>query len=95
MNRPDAWDRLRRALGDIVSTLVGKARAVLPEVAGLFSDSLGSAATDLESAVITRLAGGERMLFRGSARLTEPGAYEIDGTGESGRYAIGFRLEVS
>lgn len=92
VNRPDTWDRLRRALGDVVRILVNRARAVLPQVAGLFSDSLGSAATDLESALIARLAGGDRLLFRGSSGLEEPGEYRVGGQGRSGSYEISFVL---
>ncbi len=95
VNRPDAWDSLRRALGDVVRTVVGRTRAVLPEVAGLLSDSLGSAATDLESALITRLSAGDRLLFRGSSNLTDPGAYVIAGRGRGGAYAIDLDLRVS
>jgi hypothetical protein len=94
VNRPDAWDRLRRALGDVVRTLVGRARAVLPEKAGVLSDSLGSAASDLESALLTRLAGGEKLLFRGSTRLEAPGGYVVEGKGRDGGYVIRCELKV-
>lgn len=92
VNRPDAWDRLRRALGDVVRTLIGRARAVLPERAGVLSDSLGSAATDLESALLTRLAGGDRLLYRGSTSLSEPGEYVVSGRGAGGTYELAMRL---
>ncbi len=94
VNRPDTLDRVRKGLGDVLGTLVGRARGALPDVAGVFSDSLGSAATDLESALITRLAGADRLLFRGSARLTEPGEYLIAGDGERGAYRIDFVLRT-
>jgi hypothetical protein len=92
VNRPGTLDRIRKGLGDVVGSLLGRARSGLPDVAGVFSDSLGSAATDLESALITRLAGGDRLLFRGSARMPEPGAYVVEGRGEGGRYRIDFAL---
>lgn len=94
VNRPDAWDRLRRALGDVVRTLVGRARAVLPEKAGVLSDSLGSAATDLESALLIRLAGGDRLLFRGSTSFAGPGEYLVAGHGRDGDYEIHCRLSL-
>ncbi|MCL7967771.1 MAG: hypothetical protein M8857_11720 [marine benthic group bacterium] len=94
VNRPGTLDRIRKGLGDVVGSLLGRARSGLPDVAGVFSDSLGSAATDLESALITRLAGADRLLFRGSARLPEPGDYVIEGRGEDGAYRIDFALKT-
>jgi hypothetical protein len=95
VNRADAWDRMRRALGDVVRTLIGRARSALPENAWVVSDSLGSASTDLESALITRLAGGDRILFRGSTPLGEPGDYVISGKGTAGKYVLGLELRAS
>ncbi|MBT8461688.1 MAG: hypothetical protein KJO44_04125 [Gemmatimonadetes bacterium] len=95
VNRSDGWDRLRRALGDVVATLIGRARAAVPDKAWVVSDSLGTAATDLESTLLTRLAGGEKPLFRGSAALSGPGDYEVSGKGTQGSYSIRFRLAVT
>jgi hypothetical protein len=95
VNRSDGWDRLRRALGDVVSTLIGRARTLVPDPAWVISDSLGAAATDLESALLTRLAGGAEPLFRGSASLFEAGDYEIAGEGLDGLYSVSCRLAVS
>ena len=61
VNRSDGWDRLRRAVGDVVTTLVGRARAAVPDKAWIVSDSFGTAATDLESSLVTRLAGGQAL----------------------------------
>lgn len=94
VNRSDGWDRLRRALGDVVSTLVARGRAVAPEKAWAVSDALGTAATDLESSLVGRLAGGEDLLFRGSATLADPGEVEVAGRGEYGRYALRCELRV-
>ena len=92
VNRPGALDRVRKGLGDVVGSLIGRARGGLPDVAGVFSDSLGSAATDLESALITGLAGADRLLFRGSSRIPEPADYVVEGVGEAGSYRIDFQL---
>ena len=81
-------------VGDVIGSLVGRARGVLPDVAGVLSASLGSAATDLESALLARLAGADRLLFRGSARLSGPGEFAIEGDGEAGRYRIDFALRT-
>jgi len=95
VNRSDGWDRLRRALGDVVTTLVGRARAAVPDKAWIVSDSFGTAATDLESSLVTRLAGGDAPLFRGSIALTGPGEYEVSGQGTEGSYTIRCRLDVT
>lgn len=95
VNRSDGWDRLRRALGDIVSALMGRARSLAPEPSWVVSDALGTAATDLESALLTRLAGGTDPLFRGSTALADPGEYEVSGPGVDGRYSVSCRLAVS
>jgi len=94
VNRPGTLDRIRRGLGEVLGALIGRARNSLPDVAGVFSDSLGSAATDLESALITRVAGADRLLYRGSARIPEPGAYAVEGNGEKGPYRIDFALRA-
>ena len=94
VNRPGTLDRIRRGLGEVLGSLIGRARSSLPDVAGVFSDSLGSAATDLESALITRVAGADRLLFRGSARIPEPGEYVVEGVGEKGPYRIDFALRT-
>ena len=94
VDRPGALDRIRRGLGEVLGALIGRARSSLPDVAGVFSDSLGSAATDLESALITRVAGADRLLYRGSARIPEPGDYVVEGDGEKGPYRIEFRLRT-
>lgn len=95
VNRADAWDRMRRALGDVVRTLIGRARSAVPEKAWVVSDSLGAAATDLESALVTRLAGGEKILFRGSTELAAAGEYVVEGEGTEGEYAVRLQLRVS
>ncbi len=92
VNRSDGWDRLRRTLGDVIQTVIGRARGYVPGKAWPLSDALGTAATDLESAVLGRLAGGDLPLFRGSARLEGSGDYEIAGKGVEGKYVIRCRL---
>lgn len=95
VNRSDGWDRLSRALGDVVATLVGRTRTSIPDKAWVVSDALGTAATDLESTLLTRLAGGDAPLFRGSTLLDGPGDYEVSGKGKEGDYSIRCRLVVT
>ena len=93
--RGGVWtEYVKKGFGDVLGSLAGRARDALPGAAGVLSDSLGSAATDLESALITRLAGADRLLFRGSHRLPAPGDYRIAGNGEGGTYAIDFTLRT-
>jgi hypothetical protein len=94
VDRPGVLDRIRSGLGDVLGALLGRAHRAIPDVAGVFSDSLGSATSDLESALLARLAGADRLLFRGSERLSEPGEYAIEGDGEAGAYRIEFALRT-
>jgi len=93
IDRPNFFDRLGDALGDVVRTILGRARGGVAEQTGVFADALGNASADVESALLTRLAGGDRLLFRGSVRLEGPGDYVIAGPGEAGDYEL--RLQLS
>lgn len=92
VNRSDPWDRMKSAVADIIPSLIGRGRAALPDLEGVLTDAFGSAASDLESVALARIAGGDSLLFRGSLRLPGPGAFEIGGRGVSGKYRIGFEL---
>ena len=64
--------------------------------------SLGGAADDLQSFLLKKLAGGDDVLFRGSAKLIAPGdekekgftipSGNCSGCGTGGDYWIGFKL---
>jgi hypothetical protein len=92
VDRPDAWDTLRDAFGRIVQTVIGRAPRAL-DLGDLATDGFGAVEEDLRSSVVKRLAGGDRLLFRGSAPLEAPGMVEIGGAGVGGRYALGLRFE--
>lgn len=95
IDRPDFFDRVGGAVGDVVGAVLGRRRADLEDQVGVFAGALGGAAADVESALLGRLAGAERLLFRGSAQLDEPGDYLVSGLGEKGEYAIRCELTVS
>jgi len=95
IDRPDFLDRVGGALGDVVRTVLGRGRAAAAAEAGVFAGSLGNAADDVESALLTRLAGGERLLFRGSSQLSGSGEYVVAGRGEKGDYEIRCTLRVT
>ncbi|MFW6084241.1 MAG: hypothetical protein ACODAA_03420 [Gemmatimonadota bacterium] len=95
VDRPDFLDRVGGALGDVAAALIGRKRERIEEDAGVFSGALGAASADLQSALLARLAGGEKLLFRGAVELDEPGDYVVSGLGEEGEYAIRCELKIS
>ena len=95
IDRPNFLDRLGDALGDVIGTILGRSRSALPGATGVFADALGTASADVESALLTRLAGGDRLLFRGSVLLDGPGDYLIAGPGDAGDYEIGLELKLT
>lgn len=95
IDRPDFLDRVGGALGDVVEALIGRGNERITEETGVFSGALGAASADLQSALLTRLAGGEKLLFRGAVELGEPGEYIVSGLGEKGEYAIRCELKIS
>ena len=75
VNRKDAWDKVKNFLGGIVEAVIGKIKGVIPTEslpASLLSGSLGGAADDVQSFLLKKLAGGDDILFRGSADLKTP-----------------------
>ena len=95
IDRPNFFDRLGDALGDVVRSILGRGKAGVERAAGVFAEALGNASDDIESALLTRLAGGDRLLVRGSARLVDAGDYELTGSGEGGEYRLGLSLAVT
>jgi len=95
IDRPNFFDRLGDAMGDVIRTILGRGRGGLDDSAGVFADALGNASADVESALLTRLAGGDRLLFRGSASLDGLGDYRIAGRGDAGEYGIGLELKTT
>ena len=92
VDRPDAWDTLRDAVGRIAQAVLGRAPRTL-ELEDLAVDGFGAVEEDLRSSVAKRLAGGDRLLYRGSAPLRVPGTVRIAGRGTAGHYALDFGLE--
>ena len=95
VDRPDFFDRLGGAVGDVVGAVIGRGRDAVDAEAGVAAGALGAAAADIESALLARLAGAEHLLFRGSARLSEAGDYVISGLGVKGEYAIRCELQIT
>ena len=103
VNRKDAWDTVKKFLGGIIEAVIGKIKGVLQgNLRSLVSGSLGGAADDLQSFLLKKLAGGDNVLFRGSAQLTAPEDGEEEnrtitsgncsGCGTGGDYCIKFEL---
>lgn len=95
IDRPDFMDRIGGALGDVAGALIGRGRERIAADTGVVAGALGTASADVQSALLRRLAGGERLLFRGSAELQEPGDYVVSGPGEKGEYAIRCTLTIT
>lgn len=95
VDRPDFLDRVGGRLGDVLGTLGGRGRDRIDEQTGMLAGALGSASADIESALLVRLAGGDRLLFRGATELSEPGEYVLSGPGEKGRYTVRCELKIS
>jgi hypothetical protein len=92
VDRPDAWDTLRDAFGRVAQTVLGRAGAA----AGaheLAAEGFGAVEEDLRSTVAKRLAGGDRLLYRGSARLSAPGLVTLSGAGVAGDYSVALVFE--
>jgi len=103
VNRQDAWDKIKDQLGPVLDAVLSKASAALPAVGGpfgsLIKNSLGGASEDVEAYLLKKLAGGgDKVLFKGSARLHTPTppsvfAQKIAGQGSFGNYSIEVALE--
>ena len=92
VNRRDAWDAIRDFLGDLVQAFVGKLKGRIPD-SNLVAQSLGGAADDVQSFLLKKLAGGEKVLFRGSQQLLaseKPGI--VQGSGTGGAYKVQFEV---
>ncbi|HEY3159162.1 MAG TPA: hypothetical protein VGJ78_09415 [Vicinamibacterales bacterium] len=103
VNRQDAWDKIKDHLGPVLEAVLSKASAVMPAIGGpvgaFVKNSLGDASEDVEAYLLKKLAGGgDKVLFKGSARLhtpTAPSAFvqRIAGQGTSGKYSLEVTLE--
>ena len=98
VDRRDAWDKIKDFLAGIVEAVVGRIRGAVPENLPLhLPESLGGAADDLQSFLLKKIAGGDAVLFRGSANLDELSGegsthHTVHGRGTRGTYMIGFSL---
>ena len=94
VNREDAWDKIKNFLKGVVEVLFGKVRGLVSSSLPAFlGDSLGGATDDVQSFLLKKLAGGDKVLFRGSKALSE-GDNDISGEGTKGWYRIDFRLSL-
>ena len=92
VDRADAWDRVKSFLGGVIQAVVGRAKDQIP-VSTPLSDSLGTAVDDIQSFLLKRLAGGDRVLFRGSYtfdQTPDSDSLVVEGQGTKGHYRISF-----
>lgn len=106
VNRRDAWDVVKDFLGGVLEGAIGGWKKDLrKEVSGLEGGALGAAGDDVQSFLLKKLAGGDKLLFRGAAdlqaeagdhhgfRVGEGGAFSVHGPGTNGAYSVEFVLE--
>lgn len=91
VDRPGFWDNLGNAFGRLVQTVLGQAGGALP-VPELAKEGFGTLEEDLRSTVAKRLAGGDKLLFRGSKVLKKSGDFSVRGAGIDGEYVVSFNL---
>ena len=92
VDRRDPWDTLRDAFARVAQSVLGRAgRAVAAHDVG--GEGFGAIEDDLRSTIAKRLAGGDRLLYRGAARVGAPGAISIAGRGVAGDYSIGLLFQ--
>ena len=94
VNRKDAWDKVKNFSEGMIGAFIGKIKGGIPgNLPFPFPESLGGAADDLQSFLLKKLAGGDKVLFRGSAKLKIPEngkttPFKIEGQGTEGKYKI-------
>ena len=67
VDRKDAWDMVKRFLGGIVRSVIGRGVSNIPkDLPTSLLGSLGAAAADVQSFLLNKLAGGRKLLFKGS-----------------------------
>lgn len=101
VDRKDSWDDMKDFLGGAVGAVTSKVTGVIAGNLPLsLPELLGGADDDVNSFILKKLAGGDKVLFRGSTRLDDTEdirhnkrCYLIEGCGTEGGYKIGFRLE--
>ena len=69
VDRKDGWDKVKGFIGGVIGNILGKAKAAIPELPLGFGESLGGATDDVKSSLLKKLSGGDKLLFRGSARF--------------------------
>ena len=73
VDRKDAWDEVKNFLEGMIGTVIGKIKGgISGNLPSPLPESLGGAADDLQSFLLKKLAGGDKVLFRGSAKLKIP-----------------------
>ena len=66
VDRKDAWDEVKNFLEGMIGTLIGKIKGgISGNLPSPLPESLGGAADDLQSFLLKKLAGGDKVLFRG------------------------------
>lgn len=104
VNREDAWDKIKNNLAPVLDAVLSRASTAVPAIGGplgaiLTKDTLGDAAEDVQAFLLKRLAGGDKVLFKGSTGLAAPAppavfTQSISGRGTAGDYKVDVTLAV-
>ena len=94
VDREGVWEKMEKLSKGIVGAVIGKVKDYIPGNSPL-SLPLGGAADDVQGLILRKIAGGDKVLFRGSHRFAHNGPKElcITGEGTKGTYKIGFSVK--
>jgi hypothetical protein len=88
VDRQDFWDKFLDAVSNLIGVAIGKAKDAATGIP-IIGGTLGSVADELTSTIAKKLAGGDKVLFKGAAplalgsvRIHGPGSTDGDKTGD-------------
>ncbi len=93
VDRKGTWERFEKLTKGFVGAVIGKIKGHIPGDSGL-SLPLGGAADDVHALLLRKIAGSDKVLFRGSHKFKHTDQEElcISGEEKEGRYKIKFSV---
>lgn len=99
VDREDVWDKLQKVVGGIFEAAAGKVMAIATaKIPEMLSGPMGKTVDDVTSLAVKKIAGGDKILFRGSRALngSERESYVVHGDGEPGQDGTrAYKIEFS
>lgn len=97
VDRVDAWDKIKNYLGNVAKIALKILRAGIEDgIPNVLTGPFGQAAADIESFVLKKMAGGDKVLFRSATEFNgeEDGITGVaEGSGSEGQYRIEVLIE--